>query len=702
MSSRESFRNNQPETTDTLPARGVSQLLPAEVSVLFGERFYLSKYPDVADGELAPLDHYLQFGGREERDPHPLFCTKYYLDQCPELRLSGENPLLHFISEGASSGKSPCPLFDVVWYVAHHKQRLEPDSNPLVHYLQEGVVCGCDPNPLFHTSFYLEQHPEVGNANMNPLVHYLLTGADCGFDPSPAFDTAFYKRHSPDVVWEGVNPLWHYFHFGQHEGRLPRNALLDAIAVSLANHYERLREIEPLLPPLKELATFPQRRPPRVRPAGRAYLKLADFLDRPFSRLIVVGQVASHPSQSLNVVPDLCSQYGASNLLVIAEDANALHAQAASMPEELRIITFEELAERLTLMDQILVLLRLILQTAPEEVYNLGSIACAILFRHYALQLKKYTRLANGSAPGVPQATKAHRSQATTTRQRACLSPGARAPRDPERSQAGSARRSGPKAIEGGRVDISVITPCHAEGDLIIPTIHSIAMAIEHARKTVGLTVEWLLILDNADEPTRIVIEAHAPSYARIIETEAGDPGLARNAGVLSSNGAFIALVDADDLISTNWLSAAHRFSVSNPDRWLVLHPMGEIRFGADILIRTAYDSDDDDFCRAGLVSDSFWVAGFARREIFLEYPYVACDFDHGFGFEDIQFNCDTIAANIAHKLVPDTFYCYRVTPRARSSDWTLLSRDWIPGPNELFAVAFQRDPAFLPALRFH
>ena len=114
---------------------------------LFDSSFYLAKYPDVAAAGVHPLRHYLEFGLREGRKPHPLFDPDYYLRRNPSARDS-ETPLDHFRRAGGRAGMSPHPLFDSAAYRAAF-----PDSrrqNPLAHFSRhpkpaavEGSQFGC-------------------------------------------------------------------------------------------------------------------------------------------------------------------------------------------------------------------------------------------------------------------------------------------------------------------------------------------------------------------------------------------------------------------------------------------------------------------------------------------------------------------------------------------------------------------------------
>lgn len=73
-------------------------------SGLFSARWYLRTYPDVRDAKVDPLQHYLQHGAFEKREPGPDFNTPFYLAQCPQAADSGWSPLLHYLRAGKRLG----------------------------------------------------------------------------------------------------------------------------------------------------------------------------------------------------------------------------------------------------------------------------------------------------------------------------------------------------------------------------------------------------------------------------------------------------------------------------------------------------------------------------------------------------------------------------------------------------------------------
>ncbi|MEO8333246.1 MAG: glycosyltransferase family 2 protein [Gallionella sp.] len=69
-------------------------------SRLFDEEWYLSRYRDVARVGADPVEHYLQYGAAEGRNPSRLFNTRLYVESNPEITKMGMNPLVHFLTYG--------------------------------------------------------------------------------------------------------------------------------------------------------------------------------------------------------------------------------------------------------------------------------------------------------------------------------------------------------------------------------------------------------------------------------------------------------------------------------------------------------------------------------------------------------------------------------------------------------------------------
>lgn len=75
-------------------------------SGLFDEEWYLTQNPDVLAGGYDPVEHYLEHGAREGRNPGPGFDTRYYLKTNPDVAAAGLNPLVHYILDGVMEGRA--------------------------------------------------------------------------------------------------------------------------------------------------------------------------------------------------------------------------------------------------------------------------------------------------------------------------------------------------------------------------------------------------------------------------------------------------------------------------------------------------------------------------------------------------------------------------------------------------------------------
>ena len=95
-----------------LARRSGQKLDENQVSIIatsdfFDINWYLKTYPDVADSDLHPVEHYLLYGYKEGRLPSPDFNGDWYLEQNPDVAKLGVNPLLHFEMYGRNEGRKP-------------------------------------------------------------------------------------------------------------------------------------------------------------------------------------------------------------------------------------------------------------------------------------------------------------------------------------------------------------------------------------------------------------------------------------------------------------------------------------------------------------------------------------------------------------------------------------------------------------------
>lgn len=236
------------------------------------------------------------------------------------------------------------------------------------------------------------------------------------------------------------------------------------------------------------------------------------------------------------------------------------------------------------------------------------------------------------------------------------------------------------------KVDITAILTAHAEGVLLGPSLSSFEQSLDRARQA-GLSVEGVIVLDRPDAATRLQVSDIDSRY-RLIETDTGDPGQARNAGVSASNGEFVSFLDGDDLWSLNWLVKAHQVCAGEP-LTTVAHSELNIIFGRERVGFWHIDSRSRIFESDFLRCNNYWDAMcFASREILEKHPFKGNDLNSGFAHEDWHWNCITTSAGIAHRPAKGTVHFKRrregsqilKSQSARSIPWVspLASYAWV------------------------
>ncbi|MBP2303045.1 glycosyltransferase [Azospirillum picis] len=179
-------------------------------SGLFDPHFYLDSHPDLRQGDIDPLRHFVEHGGAEGRRPNPLFDSVWYGDRHG---ITG-NPLVHYLTGGEAAGNRPNPVFDPAWY----RQAYAPAGSPLADYLTGGRQAGRWPNALFDPAWYRQAYEPAGD----PLLEYLASREDNERRPNALFDVAWYRA----TYQPAADPLDDYQAGGWQAGRRP-NALFD-------------------------------------------------------------------------------------------------------------------------------------------------------------------------------------------------------------------------------------------------------------------------------------------------------------------------------------------------------------------------------------------------------------------------------------------------------------------------------------------
>ncbi|NET43662.1 PPC domain-containing protein [Okeania sp. SIO2B3] len=163
------------------------------IETLFDEGFYLFQNPDVVD-EIAAgnfssgLEHFVNVGQFENRDPNALFDTSFYLEINTDIAAAIEEGVLtaveHFLRFGQFEPRDPSPFFQNLFYISDPEFATTLESaglTPFEHYVRFGQFENRDSSFLFDTDFYLAQNQDVvellNNGSFSSAIqHYILVG----------------------------------------------------------------------------------------------------------------------------------------------------------------------------------------------------------------------------------------------------------------------------------------------------------------------------------------------------------------------------------------------------------------------------------------------------------------------------------------------------------------------------------------------
>lgn len=241
---------------------------------------------------------------------------------------------------------------------------------------------------------------------------------------------------------------------------------------------------------------------------------------------------------------------------------------------------------------------------------------------------------------------------------------------------------------------VTAILNAHQEGLLARASLLSLKRSAEFAQ-TAGFSVEIIIVLDRGDEHTLDVIKQHMEASSRLLVTDYGDPGKARNFAVSEARGDYIAFLDADDLWGANWLLRAAQCASVREDP-VIWHPELSVYFGETKQLFHHVDMESAQFSWPALMVENYWtVLSFGRRELYASNPYPDTDIAGGFGFEDWAWNMTTVSKGIVHKVVPGTGHVIR--SRAGSVSSRTLLAHAVPPPTALLKTYLEkRDTFFL------
>lgn len=203
------------------------------------------------------------------------------------------------------------------------------------------------------------------------------------------------------------------------------------------------------------------------------------------------------------------------------------------------------------------------------------------------------------------------------------------------------------------KIDLSIIVTAHNEGLLAHKTMRSIERALKPL-STSNYTYEILIALDSPDKATDEYFSAYNKLPAKILSENFGDVAQSRNNAIKNARGKFVSLIDADDLMSKNWLIKGLDYLTSHEYGKHVAHAAYTIEFGGFDSIVQKYGTiskEEDTFLS---VFSGRWNSAFiAPRDHMLKNVYPSNS--PGYGFEDWHVMNSFIEKDLQNTLIPHT-----------------------------------------------
>lgn len=236
--------------------------------------------------------------------------------------------------------------------------------------------------------------------------------------------------------------------------------------------------------------------------------------------------------------------------------------------------------------------------------------------------------------------------------------------------------------------DLSIVLCLHREGELVAPTLRSLAEAARFAQAD-GLTLELISVFDRADPATCEAYQREIrffPCFSRVTSADFGSLGPARNCGVALAQGDYICLADGDDLVSFNFFSALYAAARAAELARVAIMPGVLLVFGETESLNRVPDLTS--VGALNLLSSNPFVSRFCqRRDHALAIPFTDSSARSFYAFEDWRRHCDLVAAGFDLRTAPEAALFYR----RRAAGLNALGE-------AQGAAAISRSPLFDPA----
>lgn len=148
----------------------------------FEPNFFRQQHPEAPAG-LSAIGLYGRHWTQYPR-AHPYFDSYWYIQANPDVAQTGRSPLDHFVNDGLQEGREPNEFFDSGWYLAQNPDVVATGMSAATHFCVYGARELRNPSPLFDVRRYIAKHPDCEQSGLDPLAHFLVQGRPSGFDIS--------------------------------------------------------------------------------------------------------------------------------------------------------------------------------------------------------------------------------------------------------------------------------------------------------------------------------------------------------------------------------------------------------------------------------------------------------------------------------------------------------------------------------------
>lgn len=200
------------------------------------------------------------------------------------------------------------------------------------------------------------------------------------------------------------------------------------------------------------------------------------------------------------------------------------------------------------------------------------------------------------------------------------------------------------------KIELSILLAAHREGLIAHKTMLSIERALKELPK---LNYEIIVTIDNGDELTKQYFANYHALPIKVFEINMQDLAASRNFALSKSRGKYIAIIDADDLVSKSWFKSALE-QLKGEKIPAVIHTQYSVNFGTKDIVWEKFNSRSAEEDATIMVWANRWDSAIVTQaEVLKDFPYHSNS--KGFGSEDWHFNSNTLAAGIPHLVSPET-----------------------------------------------